>query len=52
VVIDINPTYQDIANGAVIVIAVGIDRLQRGRLWRISAASAVETAGLSKDRPT
>lgn len=41
VLININPAYQDVVIGLVIVIAVGIDRLQRGRQWRISALAAV-----------
>ena len=55
VMIDINPAYQDIAIGTVVVIAVGIDRLQRGRQWRVSAASAVEAVereDLLDDQPT
>ncbi len=52
VMIDINPAYQDIAIGAVIVIAVGIDRLQRGRQWRISATTAVEREELSEEVAT
>jgi ribose/xylose/arabinose/galactoside ABC-type transport system permease subunit len=55
VMININPAYQDIAIGAVIVIAVGIDRLQRGRQWRISAVEAVEaveSVGLADDEAT
>ena len=44
VMIDINPAYQDIVIGAVIVLAVGIDHIQRSRQWRVSAATAVAAA--------
>ena len=41
VLININAAYQDVVTGTVIVLAVGIDRLRRGRQWRITAMSAV-----------
>ena len=46
VLIDINPAYQNVAIGVVIVLAVGIDKLRRGRQWRITAV-----AGTIGDEP-
>ncbi len=40
VVININPAYEDVVIGLVIVLAVGIDKLQRGHQWRIAAINA------------
>lgn len=41
VLIDIDPAYQNVAIGVVIVLAVGIDKLRRGRQWRVNAIAGV-----------